>query len=155
MNREAIKRTAICRYSGEDDCFVTDSPLFNRAAGIGDSPQESRQHFEQMVDSLYADYVDGRLAGYERTSPGRPSKPGIIALNSRVQPETKEIIDQLSTILGDISQGEVIDYLTGTIERLLQAYHDGDQVPVGECIDSRITEFFKSSVTHDRNIAAG
>ena len=107
MNKQAILNTAISYWSDDNDCFIVESPLFDRIAGVGDTPEQARTVFLQLLDDGYLAYLEGRVPGYDK--PGRPSK-GAIPVSYRLQPDTKSALSTLSKKL-DCSQGEAIDYL--------------------------------------------
>ena len=108
MNKKAIRNTAICYWSEEDETFVVESPLFETIAGIGVTEEDSWKVFDNLLDDAYEAYLEGRVPGYER--PGRPAKGGV-ALNIDVKSETKELIKNLANDF-QCSQGEIIDFLT-------------------------------------------
>ncbi len=106
MNKTAILQTAVCKL--EDEVYVYESPLLPDCIGAADTKKEAWQHFIHHVETAYAAYLEGRLAGmYER--PGRPAK-NRAPLTLRVQPTTKERIAQLAEDK-ECSQGEIADYL--------------------------------------------
>lgn len=107
MNKQAILNTAICYWSDDNDCYIVESPLFDRIAGVGDSPEQSHSVFLQLLDDGYLAYLEGRVPGYDK--PGRPSK-GAVPVSYRLQPSTKAHLSQLAKKL-TCSQGEAIDYL--------------------------------------------
>lgn len=120
MNKKAIRNTAICYWSDEDECFVVESPLFETIAGVGLTKNDSMQVFENLLDDAYEDYLEGRVPGYDK--PGRPAK-GQVALNADVKPETKQLIKSLAKSF-DCSQGEVLDYLAFAYEKHQKATAD-------------------------------
>lgn len=107
MNKVAISKTRICYWSDDHDCYIVESPLFDRIAGVGDTPEQAQDVFERLLDDGYLAYLEGRVPGYDK--PGRPSK-GAISVSFRLQPDTKESLAQLAKTL-ECSQGEAIDYL--------------------------------------------
>ncbi len=107
MNKIGILNTRICYWSDDNDCYVVESPLFDRIAGVGDTPEQAQNVFERLLDDGYLAYLEGRVPGYDK--PGRPSK-GAISVSFRLQPDTKESLGQLAKAL-ECSQGEAIDYL--------------------------------------------
>ena len=107
ISKDTIKRTSACYWSVEDECFVVESPLFDRVAGTGESEQKAMAMFEDMLDSAYEALKIGKVIGYGKI--GRPSKEGI-QLNCKVRHATHNSIDQLARAL-NISQGEVVDVL--------------------------------------------
>ncbi|MBI4532527.1 MAG: hypothetical protein HY711_01160 [Candidatus Melainabacteria bacterium] len=106
MKKEALLRTGVCYWSNEDECHVAESPLFDRTAGVGATPEEAKAHFRQRVEDAYPYVQAGRVA--ER--PGRPAKGGI-NVHMQVTPETKLALDKLVLELALSSQGEVVDFL--------------------------------------------
>jgi predicted RNase H-like HicB family nuclease len=112
MNLKAIKRTAVCAWSECDQCYVVESPLFDRCIGVGDTEAEADRIFAELLQDCYVMYLEDRLAGYKRPtgrSRGRPKKNGV-AIHVSVQPETKNELASLATQLG-CSTGETVDYL--------------------------------------------
>jgi predicted RNase H-like HicB family nuclease len=107
ISKDSIRRTAVCRWSDEDECFVVESPLFDRVIGTGYTAQEAQALFESMLDGAYAEIKAGNVIGYNKA--GRPAKEGV-QLNCRVKQHTHEGVAQLAKDL-DISQGEVVDVL--------------------------------------------
>lgn len=107
MNKQAIERTAICYFSDEDDCHIVVSPIFQAIAGVGETPKKAWTVFYRLLDAIYLDYLEGKLAGYSK--PGRPRKGGT-PFNAIVQPDTKKGLSRIAKEFS-ISQGEVVDYL--------------------------------------------
>src|SRR6516164_2602533 len=107
MNKRAIRNTSVCYWSGEDEAFVVESPLFETIAGVGGTEEDSWKVFDNLLDDAYEAYLEGRVPGYERA--GRPAKGGV-ALNVDVKSETKELIKRLAADF-HCSQGEIIDFL--------------------------------------------
>jgi len=107
MNKKAILNTAICYWSDENDCYIVESPLFDRIAGVGDTPEQSHVVFVNLLDDGYLAYLEGRVPGYDK--PGRPSK-GAVPVSYRLQPGTKEDLAKFAHEI-ECSQGEAIDYL--------------------------------------------
>ncbi len=106
ITKKTLLATAVCYWSEEDDSYVVETPLFPRAVGVGDTPREAREHFEEMLSEIYEDYATGNVLGYNKA--GRPAKNGV-NLHTSIRPNTKSEIDRLAKAL-DISQGEVIDF---------------------------------------------
>lgn len=131
MNKEAIRKTAVCYWSDEDDCYVIESPLFSSIAGAGETTAEAFQTFENLLSDAYEAYLEGRVPQERR---GRPSKSGL-ALNTDVKPETKDVIVRLAKEFG-CSQGEVIDYLALYYDKKsseeYQAHKDQGRLEVSE-----------------------
>ncbi len=113
MNRAAILKTAVCYWSDDDDCYVVESPLFDRTAGVGNSMEEARAHFIEMIDASLADIGSH---GLHQTS-GRPAK-GILSINVQVKPATRDAIKLFQRELKLSSQGEVIDFLAFYYQRM-------------------------------------
>jgi hypothetical protein len=113
MNKEAIRKTAICYWSEEDKAYVVESPLFETIAGVGTTEKESRKIFDNLLDDAYEAYLEGRVPGYEKA--GRTAK-GRIALNADVKPEAKQFIKNLADDF-QCSQGEIIDFLVCAYQR--------------------------------------
>ncbi len=108
MNIEAIKNTAICRYSNEDGgIYIVESPLLEIACGAAPTKSEAYEIFNDLTEAVYLAHLNGHKV--EQYTRGRPSK-GALHIHVQVQPKTKTGISTLSNKLV-ISQGEVIDYL--------------------------------------------
>lgn len=107
MNRDAVIKTAITRWSPEEGCYVTESHLAETISGSGDTPAQAHQVFVEMVEMNYQAYKEGKHALYNR--PGRPKK-GKVALRAEVNPKIKDEISNLAKEFG-ISQGETVEYL--------------------------------------------
>lgn len=111
MNRDLILKTAVTYWSDEDECFVVESPFCERIAGIGDTEAEAITSFKNLVNALYADYKDGKLAPLPRKKkgPGRPAKGGEV-IHAQIKATTKKQLAELATGL-HCSYGEAIDYV--------------------------------------------
>jgi len=107
ISKESIRRTLVSYWSREDDCYVAESPLFPRTAGIGETQAKAVAHFNEMLDDIYDDLGAGNVAGYSKV--GRPAKGGV-DFHVQIRPGTKSGIASLAKNL-DISQGEVIDFI--------------------------------------------
>lgn len=107
MNKDAIVKTAITRWSDEDDCFVTESPLAPTIVGCGDTEQEAYDAFLTHIEANYEAYEQGKHAIYSKA--GRPQK-GKIKFNAEIAPEIKHEIAALAKRIG-ISQGETVEFL--------------------------------------------
>lgn len=112
MKEQAIRNTLIEYWSVPDECYVVESTGFPLTAGIGDTPAEARRHFWQMMDTLYDDLKNGKVAGYDK--PGRPAKGGV-DLHVRVRKSTMNSIREYADKLG-ISQGELVDFMLANLE---------------------------------------
>jgi hypothetical protein len=108
VKKESILKTTVCYWSSDDNCFVAESPLFNRAAGIGQTPGEAVDHFRRMIDIAYEDLKANKIAGLDKK--GRPAKQGK-QLSCKVQPDTCRAIKELADRF-EISQGEMVDLVT-------------------------------------------
>ncbi len=108
ISKDTIKRTAGCFWSAEDECFIVESPLFDRLAGTGNSEEEAWAMFEDMLDSTYGYLKARKVIGYNKI--GRPSKEGI-QLNCKIKQTTHDSVGHLAKAL-KISQGEVVDVLS-------------------------------------------
>jgi hypothetical protein len=107
IKKESIEKTAVCYWSKEDVSYVAESPLFPRTAGIGDTPQEARDHFTNMLNEAYSYLADKKVRGYNKR--GRPAKNGI-NFHTQIRANTKKYIAKLAKEF-DISHGEVLDFL--------------------------------------------
>jgi hypothetical protein len=108
MNKELIRRTAVCWWSSGDQCYVVESPLLPICAGADDDPARAWVIFDEMLQDIYTAYLEGTGIGY-MFKLGRPPK-GNVPLNCAIKPDTKELIETVAAELGS-SQGEVVDYL--------------------------------------------
>jgi predicted RNase H-like HicB family nuclease len=70
MNRESIKKTAVCRYDDEEKCFIVSSPLYPTLIGAAETEEDAWDIFHDDLDDAYTSYLEGRM---EHTS--KPSKP--------------------------------------------------------------------------------
>ena len=113
IRKEAIRKTAVTYWSKDDDCFVVESPLFDRVAGVGDTKDEAFKVFVELLDDAYEELEKDNVLGYKR---GRPAKGGV-NLHCQVRPSTKDTITELAAKFGDISQGEMIDFLLFYFQR--------------------------------------
>ena len=58
ISKDTIKRTAGSRWSCEDDCFIVESPLFDRVIGTGESvsapaPRGSPSFPKKLLKNFY------------------------------------------------------------------------------------------------------
>ncbi len=107
MNKNAILKTVVSRWDNNEQCYVVESPLCDRILGAAKTEEEARQLFEELLNDLYEDYLNGQLSGYDK--PGRPKK-GKVGLHAEVNPGIKKSIAMLAKEFG-ISQGEALEYL--------------------------------------------
>ncbi|MBP9811140.1 hypothetical protein KBF38_22740 [bacterium] len=112
MNKKAIADTALCRYDETEQCYIVESPLFDRVIGVGETESEAKQIFDELLDETYVAYLEGKLVGYDKR--GRPSK-GNVEFHAQVKPEVKAQISQRAKALG-VSQGDVIAYLAAVAD---------------------------------------
>lgn len=96
----------MCFWSEEDECYVVESPLFDRVIGMGDTPEEANEQFLDMLDGAWEFVKAGKI--YE--SKGRPLK-GNVSIHVTVKPAVKDAIEDLARHCG-ITQGEAVEYLT-------------------------------------------
>jgi hypothetical protein len=117
--KNQILKTAICVWQEdlEDDdggYYIVKSPLTDRLNEYGEilgcSPdkQEAFAIFEDMVEAALAEYQKGTIA--QRTGPGKPKK-GKARFSAEISPESKQLLAGMSLSFGNISQGEVVEYL--------------------------------------------
>ncbi len=118
MNIDAIRKTAVCYWSDEDNSYVVESSLFDSLAGTGDTLIEAMQSFEDMLSDALESFHKGRVP---KDKSGRPSK-NIVALNTDVKPETRKMIVDMSKDFG-CSQGEIIDYLALYVSKINDEGH--------------------------------
>jgi hypothetical protein len=108
MNREAIRKTAVCRYQPKEKLYIVESPLLDILHGIAETKKKAWDIFDDLLDGMYIKYLEGKTVGlYQK--PGRPAK-GRIDFHAQIKPKTKKTIDKLARNFG-ISKGEAIDYL--------------------------------------------
>lgn len=107
MRERAINKTTVCYWSVPDDCYVAESSVLPRTAGIGDTKQEALESLDEMMAELIQDLDKGRIAGYGKR--GRPAKNGV-RIHAQVSKQVKEFINKEAKRLG-VSQGEFINHL--------------------------------------------
>lgn len=107
IKKETIEKTGVCYFSRADNCYIVESPLFPRTAGIGASVDEAWQHYREMLAPIYEELIAGNVLGYNKQ--GRPAKGGV-DLHTQVKPRVKKAILDLSKKLG-VSIGDAIEYL--------------------------------------------
>ena len=61
-----------------------------------------------MVEAALVEYQKGTIA--QRIGPGKPKK-GKARFTAEISPESKQILAGMSLFFGNISQGEVVEYL--------------------------------------------
>ncbi len=116
MNKAAIGKTAICRYDRDEECYIVQSPLFERCMGVAESENGAWKIFEELLNDYYIAYLEGRLFSYSK--PGRPAK-GYVELHAQVKPAIKKGLALRAKELG-ISQGDMIEYLCSVEQALTQ-----------------------------------
>lgn len=107
MRKDAIRKTAVLRYVGGDDGYIVESPLSNKIAGVGDTPEEAWQLFDEILEDSYQFYKQGKFQ--LNMGPGRP-KGNKTRLYADVKPEVKDDITSIAKEIG-ISSGEVVEFL--------------------------------------------
>jgi len=112
MNKEVIKRTAVCRWDSESECYVVESPLCERVLGAAETEAEAWKIFHEILEDTYQDYLEGKLAGYSK--PGRPKKERT-RFHVQMKPDAKEAITDMAKGLR-VSQGEAVEYLLSYYE---------------------------------------
>lgn len=164
IKKEAIQRTAVCFFSSEDDGYVVASPLFENVIGVGDTPEDARKTYNELLDIGYRELERDNVVGYKR---GRPAK-GNVNLHCQVKPDTHSEIARLTEKLGGISQGEVIEFLlffynnisVEVVEKALSTKVAvlGDRVDLLESVVSELKATYssvtngKTGVVGDRNL---
>lgn len=91
MNKKAIAGTALCRYDEKEQCYIVESPLFDRVTGVAETASEARKIFNELLDETYVAYLEGKLVGYDKR--GRPAK-GNVEFHAQVKPEVKQQITE-------------------------------------------------------------
>src|SRR5207253_11503723 len=108
MNRNAIRKTAVCTFDKKEKVYIVESPLLDICHGIARTSKEAWKIFNEMLDEMYIEYLEGGQVGRYK-KPGRPAK-GAKEFHVRVKPETKKTVVALAKYLGT-TQGEAVDYL--------------------------------------------
>jgi hypothetical protein len=111
MNREGIKKTAVCRYDKRKKVYIVESPLLDICHGIANTEQKAWEIFEDLLNAMYIEYLEGRKVG-QYSKRGRPRKGGV-AFNANIKSTTKKMVANLASHLG-ISQGEVMDFMVAS-----------------------------------------
>jgi predicted RNase H-like HicB family nuclease len=70
MNRESIKKTAVCRYDDKQNCYIVASPLYPALTSTAETEEDAWDIFHDDLDDAYSSYLEGRI---EHTS--KPFKP--------------------------------------------------------------------------------
>lgn len=107
MNKDAIRKTARCRFDAKESVYIVESPLSDMVAGVSEVAEEAWAIFDELLRETYINYLEGKLVGYDKR--GRPSK-GRVGHHAELNAETKQSLITLAKRFG-CSQGEVIDYL--------------------------------------------
>jgi len=107
LTQEAILQTATTRFSVDDDSYVTQSCLFPRVLGTGDTEAEALADFTFVLSESYEELVKENVKGYNKK--GRPAKHGV-NVHMQVPAEIKEFIDENAARL-QISQGDFVSFL--------------------------------------------
>ena len=108
MNREAIKKTAVCRYDTKEKVFIVESPLLEICSGIAETKEEAWEIFDDLLQAMYTKYLEGKIVG-QYAKRGRPAKHKV-NLSCQVKPGTVECIRRFAQNI-HTSQGEFIDFL--------------------------------------------
>lgn len=127
MNKDAYVKTSMVYWSQEDESYICESPLFDRTLGVGDTREEAKQNFLDMLDEAIEFLKDGPI--YER--PGRPFK-GNTNFHTKIKPIVKDSIKVLGEKLGGITAGEVLDYLVFYHDIVTNRFLVRDNKPVVE-----------------------
>lgn len=106
MNKETIEKTAVCYWSKDDDCYVAHSLTFHGCAGTGETLEKAEQLFKELLNKMYIDYQECKLAGY--VEPSNAAEDGGIRM--QLKQTTKDRIDKLAEQFG-ITREQVVDYL--------------------------------------------
>lgn len=107
MNKQALQKTALCRFDPESGDYIVQSPLCEIVMGVDDTEEGAWTLFQELLNETYEDYLEGKLAKYPK--PGRPAK-GKTSLHAEVDPDIKKALAAAAKEIG-ISQGEMIEYL--------------------------------------------
>ncbi|HEY9868639.1 MAG TPA: hypothetical protein V6D08_05695 [Candidatus Obscuribacterales bacterium] len=108
MNRDKIRNTAVCRFDKRERVYVVESSLLDICTGMADTEEEAWEIFEDLLDTMYIKYLEGRRVG-QYQKPGRP-RAGKVELHARVKPDTKAAIFTLAQSL-KCTPGEAVDFL--------------------------------------------
>ncbi|MCX5919870.1 MAG: hypothetical protein NTW61_00865 [Candidatus Melainabacteria bacterium] len=117
--KNQILKTAICVWQedtedDDDGYYIVKSPLtarlneYGEILGCSPNKQEAFDIFEDMVEAALVEYQKGTIA--QRIGPGKPKK-GKARFTAEISPESKQILAGMSLFFGNISQGEVVEYL--------------------------------------------
>ena len=88
MNKDAIKRAAICK-KGKDGIYVVTSPVFERVIGASAIEGEAWMIFYELLDEYYAAHLDGSLIEY-KTAAAKLGAKGR-SVNSEAQKEAARL----------------------------------------------------------------
>lgn len=147
LKKEVILQTAVLYFDAADKCYVVESPLCDEVIAAADSAEEACRIFVEFLNETYVDYLEGNLVGYDR--PGRPSK-GAVTLHTRVKPETKGRLEDLSAHIG-VSLGELVDYLLFFYDvRTNEDTHDKRLSPVAYLESRKVKKLPLSKLTSKR-----
>jgi len=50
MNKKAIAGTALCRYDEKEQCYIVESPLFDRVAGVAETASEAAERASRSYE---------------------------------------------------------------------------------------------------------
>jgi DNA-binding transcriptional regulator YiaG len=107
LKKKTILETAVCYWSSGADCYVVESPLLSAVIAAEETPESAFSLYESMLENAWQSILKDKVHGFKK---GKSCKSGA-ELNTLVQPDTKQTIEQLREKLG-ISQGEFIDLVT-------------------------------------------
>jgi predicted RNase H-like HicB family nuclease len=105
MNIDTIKKTAICIWDTDSECYVVRSPLMKRVSGAAETPEEAWKLFTDILEDTMELMKKGQFVKQE--GPGRPRKDRV-RLNTDLDPDIKASLEKMAKTL-HISQGEAID----------------------------------------------
>jgi len=108
LKKKTILKTAVCYFSDIDDCYVVESPLLPAVIAAEETAEAAGSMYESMLENVWPSLPHDKVHGFKRAKPAKPSGD---ELHIFVQPDTRQMIDQLRDELG-ISQGEFIDLVT-------------------------------------------
>lgn len=128
MNKDAIRKTARCRFDAKESVYIVESPLSDMVMGVSEDAEDAWAIFDDLLRETYINYLEGKLVGYDKR--GRPSK-GRVGHHAELNPDTKKALLTLAKQFG-CSQGEVIDYLVWHHGVALMPGKPGGRKPLGD-----------------------
>jgi len=129
MNRDALKWTAITVFDPQEKVYIAKSTIADLVIGVGDTPEEAREIFEDLIDEAYIAYLEGKRVGpYQKRQTARRGRPpkNTVDIHTQVHPDTKKEIRSFSQQAG-CSIGEVIDYMVAywKSQKITEGTHPG------------------------------